>query len=112
MEEDQKFYKVWENQAAVNTDATYNNTTDYTRYQTWTDRKGSVLRGWDGTDRNSYIDTYGFHADDKPQNYNLLVTRMLFKDGKTGIHYVSTYNTPASVKRHMQAETHLSLIHI
>tara|TARA_B100000401_G_scaffold25586_1_gene15275 strand:+ start:158 stop:4507 length:4350 start_codon:yes stop_codon:yes gene_type:complete len=106
LEEDQKFYKVWENQAAVNTDATYNNTTNYTRYQTWTDRKGSVLRGWDGTDRNSYIDTYGFHADDKPQNYNLLVTRMLFKDGKTGIHYVSTYNTPASVKRHMQAETH------
>ena len=106
IEEAQKWYKVWENSAAVNTDATYNNTTNYTKYQTWTNRKGSVIRGWDGTDRNSYIDTYGFHADDKSQHFNLLLTRMLFKDGKTGPQYIDGVNAPNDVKRHIQTETH------
>ena len=106
IEESQKWYKVWENSAAVNTDATYNNTTNYTKYQTWTNRKGSVIRGWDGTDRNSYIDTYGFHTDDKSQHFNLLLTRMLFKDGKTGPQYIDGVNAPNDVKRHIQTQTH------
>tara|TARA_A100001388_G_scaffold22511_1_gene14740 strand:+ start:453 stop:4841 length:4389 start_codon:yes stop_codon:yes gene_type:complete len=115
IEDWQRYYTVWENQQPVNMDANnqIHDHDDYPRYTHWTaDQGGSnnraamSFRGWDGSDRNAYIDTYGFKEKDKGQHYNQLVTRMLFKDGKTGPIYLDGTGAPTAVKRHVQSETH------
>jgi len=114
IEEFQRWYKVWENQNAVNMDSgsEIHDHGEYPRYHHWTSSGGDNYRnelsqrGWDGSDRYAYIDTYGFKENDKGQHYNSLLTRMLFKDGNTGPMYKNNLGPSSEIRRHIQSNTH------